>query len=53
MADHALSAALHQHYMHRVTRNRPLTSLLLALSADGMLADRDGKRVALGPEAAL
>jgi diaminohydroxyphosphoribosylaminopyrimidine deaminase / 5-amino-6-(5-phosphoribosylamino)uracil reductase len=50
--DHAPSQELLAPYASRVLRGRPFTTLLLAISRDGMIANRDGSPVAIMGEPA-
>ena len=52
VADHAPSLELHEAYARRVRRGRPLTTLILAMSRDGMVANKDGTPIAIMSPAA-
>lgn len=52
VADHAASAELHEAHLHRTLKGRPLTTLRLAISADGMIGRKDGVPVDLMGETA-
>lgn len=47
VADHQPSARLHAAHAHRVAKQRPLTTLRLAVSRDGMIGNKDGTPIDL------